>query len=235
MSCRCPGLYSAPQSVGVDLGPIGTGEAFDVAVMAVRDAIIPLHDLPEGIRPLVFESAPVIPMMIYRLMLAQNSSRDGQVRVSGFIPEAIILSGVVEMVQQFPGFDVRVRLNDATGRLFITMPPEVWGSLPGQVIGRYLLVCGRLVRMWSTESWEFVARVTKILTTPDEISYHVVESAHAHLAVQRERDYLDIADTEVVNEGPMAVERRPVVYGHASGSAAWETVVGKGKGKGRKA
>ena len=224
--------------------------------MVEMNIIIPLRDLPEGTRSLAFESAPIIPMTIRRLLLAQHSSRDGRIRVSGFIPEAILLAGAVEKVQHFQGFDVRVKLNDATGRLYVVMPLEVRNSLPNQILGRYLLVCGRLVKVWATDSWEFVARVSRILTTPDEISYHVVESAHAHLAVQRERDYLDIADTEVVNEGPMAVERRPVgrvnpdvnigptgtveasgafVYGHASGSAAWEAAVGKGKGKGGKA
>ena len=72
-----------------------------------------------------------------------------------------------------------------------------------------------------------------MITSPDEIAYHVIESTHAHLALQRQRDLLDVEDTEIINVAAEAVERRPVVYGHASSSAAWDVAAGKG-GKGRK-
>ena len=60
----------------------------------------------------------------------------------------------------------------------------------------------------SGPGWDFKAYSSR-RATADEVAYHMIESVHAFLSLQRLRDAIGIEETATVVVPPEAIERRP--------------------------
>ena len=174
------------------------------AIMVEKGITITCPDLPEDERPT--DLAPIIPITIKRMEMAQRLSRDGRIRLHGFSPKIVIIFGVVEKVW----WDREVRkliLNDSTGRTYVRLIQGPGNRLNGPLRGQYVMLAGSPYRYWTGVGWDFEAYCSR-RATADEVSYHTIESVHALLSLQRRRDELDLEDTTTIVVPPEAVERR---------------------------
>jgi len=105
-----------------------------------------------------------------------------EVLIHGCEPAFIVLVGVVEkMVRQ--SASVEFELNDTTGRIkarkYFT---EQWPELDDIVPGRFVSIVGSIRLL---PELHVSAQCLRLVTSPDEISYHMIESAHAAVKLRK--------------------------------------------------
>ena len=146
-------------------------------------SVIPLGDLPEGERP--SDVAPIIPITIRKMVLLQNVSRDGYIRVHGVKPNAVIIVGVVERLWWDRGA-CKLQLNDSTGRVNvrIVMGPGGHHIVPRDWFGQYVMLAGLPFCYWMTGGWDFEAFSSR-KATAEEVACHLIESVHAIFSLRR--------------------------------------------------
>jgi len=109
-------------------------------------------------------------------------SGDDEVLFYGSEPGMIVLTGVVESVSQ-QAASLEISINDSTGRIRIRQySPEPGSVLATVEPGKYIQVAGNL--RTSPEMHVTVASA-RLVNSPDEISYHMIEAVHAALRLQR--------------------------------------------------
>ena len=169
--------------------------------------VIPLGDLPEGER--TADVAPIIPITIRKMVLLQDVSRDGHIRVYGVRPSAVVIVGMVERLSWYRGV-CKLQINDATGRVMVRLitGPGRHIVIPRDWFGQYVMLAGLPFCYWSTGGWDFEAFSSRKATAL-EVAYHTIESVHAMLSLQRLQDDISIQEAASVIMPAMAVERRP--------------------------
>lgn len=119
------------------------------------------------------------------LALQQQREDDGEFRVHGVEPGMLALVGLVEDLSKSGGASVEFTLNDATGRLrvrFYVTEPGALAGLEELASGRYVSLVGG-VR--SSPTAHFAATCMRLVSSADEVSYHMIEAAHAALKLRQ--------------------------------------------------
>jgi len=112
----------------------------------------------------------------------------------GSQPELLILVASIESVQKQPN-NLDLVVNDGTGRLRVRQYGEAAdGQHEGIEVGRYVHMFGQ-VR--PKPEPHFVAQSVRPVRTADEVSYHLIECAHAALKLQRGPSALPVQTTPV--------------------------------------
>jgi len=131
------------------------------------------------------ENASTLPVTIrvIEAAVAQRADGGGDLRFFGREHGMLVLVAAVEtIVKQSASFEFS--LNDATGRIkaryFVTdeQPKDIDDMVPG----RYISLYGN-VR--TSPVVHFAATGVRLIQSPDEVSYHMIESAHAALKLQK--------------------------------------------------
>lgn len=123
-----------------------------------------------------------IPLTVRMLSDAAASRADdgAEVRIHGVELANFVLVGVVEnLVEQATGLDFV--LNDATGRIKVRHYQN-GESKPSITAGNYAIVVGSLR---TTPMMYVSALSTRLTTSADEVSYHMIEVAYAALKLQK--------------------------------------------------
>jgi len=132
----------------------------------------------------VEEKQPTLPVTIRSIEVAvAQHSGDGEVLFHGAQPGMLLLVGMVESVSH-QAASLEISLNDSTGRIRVR---QYGGAEPGDplakvVAGNYIMVAGQLR---TSPTAHITALNGRIVTSADEISYHMIEAAHAALTLQR--------------------------------------------------
>jgi len=129
------------------------------------------------------EKHTILPVTIRSIEVAvSRRSGDDEVVFYGSEPSMIVLTGVVESVSQ-QAASLEIAINDSTGRIRIRQySPEPGSVLATVAPGQYIQVAGNL--RTSPEVHVTVASA-RVVQSPDEISYHMIEAVHAALRLQR--------------------------------------------------
>lgn len=116
--------------------------------------------------------------------LAQTADRD-EFRVHGVEPGMIVLVGAVENMSKPGGVSLEFTLNDGTGRMrvryFLTEEGAMQG-LEGMSSGCYVSIVGQARK---APSPHISVTCMNLVSSADEVSYHMVEAAHAFLKLQK--------------------------------------------------
>jgi len=148
-------------------------------------------------------SLPVTIRSIENALLAQGE----EISFFGSQPELLILVASVESVQKQPN-NLDLVVNDGTGRLRVRQYGDAADAQhEGVEVGRYVHMFGQLR---PKPEPHFVAQGVRPVKTADEVSYHVIESAHAALKLQRGPSAAPSVQTT-----PMKVQASPGAELHA--------------------
>jgi len=122
---------------------------------------------------------PVTVRMIESSVAARSG--DGEIRFHGTEPGMLLLVGVIESLSQ-QAASIEFVLNDSTGRIRGRYyASEAESKLLGLEAGKYASVAAQVRTAPSLHLTVTAARPVK---TADDISYHMVEAAHAALKLQ---------------------------------------------------
>jgi len=152
-----------------------------------------------------------VPVTVRLLELAlEERTRDNELRVHGQEAGQLILVGLVEDLARSPN-SLEFTLNDASGRLKVRHYfTEASDALDGIHAGRYAGIVGSLR---TSPVVHFGAAWLWSVSSADEVSYHMIEVAHAALKLrQGER-------REAMMQTPEP--KRVIAGGPASGAAQW--------------
>jgi len=132
-------------------------------------------------KPRQEEKSTVLPTTIRAIEKAIEKKTDVDVTFYGTEPGMLLLVAVVESVEQ-DGLHLEMMLNDSTGRIkakhFATDNDNM---LQGIEVGKYLQVSGQLRTSPAAHISVTNARAVR---SADDISFHMIESAHAALRLQ---------------------------------------------------
>lgn len=129
------------------------------------------------------EKMTVLPTTIRAVEKAiSNSTDEADIRFYGTQPGMLVLVGVVESVSKQSAC-MEFWLNDATGRLraryFATDDQDALANIEA---GKYVVLAGELRLLPAAHISVTTMRPVR---SADEVSYHMIESAHAALKLQR--------------------------------------------------
>lgn len=135
----------------------------------------------EGRKPRQEEHLSCLPVTV-RAIQAATSGKADDVRIYGQEPSMLILVGIVEnMTQQ--AASTEFFLNDGTGRIrakyFATGSEDPFAGIES---GRYVTLAAQLR---TTPEPHVSVTAARAVRTADEISYHMIECAHAMLKLQK--------------------------------------------------
>jgi len=134
-------------------------------------------------KPRQEEKMTALPVTIRQAELAMSKTSDeGDIRFHGIEAGMLLVIGVVESVSQQVG-SLELVLNDSTGRIRVRYyEMESDKQIVGIEVGRYIFVAGQL-RMSPAE--HISATTLRTVQSADEVSYHMIEAAHATLKLQK--------------------------------------------------
>lgn len=133
------------------------------------------------------ENMTCLPVTVRAIEVSLQKQRedDGEFQVHGVEPGMLALVGLVEDLSKPGGASVEFTLNDATGRLraryYVTEPGALAG-LEELAPGRYVSLVGS-VR--SSPTAHFAVTCMRLVSSADEVSYHMIEAAHAALKLRK--------------------------------------------------
>lgn len=109
--------------------------------------------------------------------IERRTDEDGELKFYGVEPSMLILIGAVESLAR-QGSSLELTLNDATGRMkarhFLAEPESK--DLDDIVPGRYVSMYGNIR---TAPAVHFAVAGLRVVRSADEISYHMIECAHA--------------------------------------------------------
>jgi len=113
----------------------------------------------------------------------RRAEADGELRFHGSEQGVLLLVGVVEAVTR-QAASIEFTLNDATGRIKARhyLSERQSGALEDLTPGRYVSAFGA-VR--TAPEVHFAAAGLRLVESADEVSYHLIEAAHAALKLRR--------------------------------------------------
>jgi len=151
------------------------------------------------------EKQTSLPVTIRSIENALQAESD-EISFFGSQPELLILVASIESVQKHPN-NLDLVVSDATGRLRVRQflsGDAADTQHEGVEVGRYVHMFGQ-VR--SKPESHFVAQNIRPVKTADEVSYHMIESAHAALRLQRGPPAASPAQTTPVKaQAPLGTE-----------------------------
>jgi len=125
---------------------------------------------------------PLLPVTVRMIELALAQKGGDELRIHGVEPGAVLLVGAVEDLD-LKQAAMEFSLNDATGRIrsrFFFPSSEF--KLNGVKDGSYVSFVGTI----KTEPNPHLSIMTlRLISTPDEISYHFIEAAHTALRLRK--------------------------------------------------
>lgn len=129
------------------------------------------------------EKVNCLPVTIRSIEIALKQSSDvgGEVKFYGEEPGMLILVACVEAVVK-QNTSCEMTLNDSTGRIKARFYQGEGSSLDDIAVGRYLNLFGQ-VR--TAPAMHFAVTGFSQIESADEISYHMIESAHAAVKLQK--------------------------------------------------
>eukprot|EP00928_Gymnodinium_smaydae_P089063 TRINITY_DN73066_c0_g1_i1.p2 TRINITY_DN73066_c0_g1~~TRINITY_DN73066_c0_g1_i1.p2 ORF type:complete len:286 (-),score=88.48 TRINITY_DN73066_c0_g1_i1:72-842(-) len=116
--------------------------------------------------------------------VAKHADKQGDVQVLGAESGMLILSGVVENLKK-ETTGVEFTLNDGTGRVRVRQYAATEGLEKEDAAicdGKYCMVAGNLR---TTPATHITAVSLRAVRAADEVSYHLIEAAHAAMSFQR--------------------------------------------------
>jgi len=177
-----------------------------------------------------------LPVTVRSVQAAVSKSADagGDVLFYGVEPGMLVLVGFVEsLVRQ--GSSLELLLNDSTGRMKVKhfTQSDEGDSLEGIAPGRYVTMYGQ-VR--TAPAVHFAATGLRLVQSADEVSYHMIESAHAALKLEKEKSadpptpgpkaaYVASASQPMALSPPKALPADPVPNGPLSAEGLRDAVV----------
>jgi len=140
------------------------------------------RQMTDAKQPRQEEKSSVLPVTIRSIEKALAKTTDSEVSFFGTEPATLLLVAVVESVSQ-EGLHVEFMLNDSTGRIKVRhYAVDAESMLKCVEVGRYLQVAGQL--RTSPEAHISVQNA-RVARSADDISYHMIESAHAALRLTK--------------------------------------------------
>jgi len=162
------------------------------------------------------EKHTCLPVTVRMIETAIAKAEGGDVLFNGIDPSMLMIVGMVESVSK-QAQSLEFVLNDSTGRIngrYYANGPEL--EVEGVEAGRYISVSGNL----RTSPEKHISATTlRLVQSADEISYHMIESAHAALKpLQPEKPLMsqpmmtqpmDISAPKIASQPPAAVFSAP--------------------------
>lgn len=126
---------------------------------------------------------PVTTRWIEHALEQQRKEGGEELSFHGTVPGMLTMVGVVEELNAQP-MSLEFTVNDGTGRLraryFVSEPrPEGFSEIAA---GRYVSLVGE---MRTTPAVHFGCNTVRVVQSADEISYHLIETAHTQLRLQK--------------------------------------------------
>eukprot|EP00929_Paragymnodinium_shiwhaense_P104937 TRINITY_DN6977_c0_g1_i6.p1 TRINITY_DN6977_c0_g1~~TRINITY_DN6977_c0_g1_i6.p1 ORF type:complete len:291 (+),score=82.18 TRINITY_DN6977_c0_g1_i6:85-957(+) len=166
---------------------------------------------PEGKQAKKEDRLSVLPVTVRMLEdeAGKKSGSDANIELHGSEPGMLILVGCVETMTK-QAASVEFVLNDATGRMrcrYFTI--EGHAALACVEVGKYITVAGSLR---TSPAVHVSATTLRAVRSPDEISYHMIEAAHAMLRLTRPQPAATMAKDIGFAQMPMqpAVAAKPL-------------------------
>jgi replication factor A2 len=160
----------------------GSSQMFTMGASPTGETLVMGAGSAEARKPRQEEKQSCLPVTVQAIRVATSGKSDDDVQIHGVEPNILILVGTVESLSQQAACTEFV-LNDGTGRIrakyFSNGSENV--SL-GIESGRYVSLAAQL--RTAPEPHVSVTAM-RAVRTADEISYHMIECAHAMLKLQR--------------------------------------------------
>jgi biotin carboxyl carrier protein len=173
---------------------------------------------PEVKKPRQEEKMTALPVTIRQAELAMSKTSDeGDIRFHGIEAGMLLVVGVVESVSQQAG-SLELVLNDSTGRIRVRYyEMESDKQIVGIEVGRYVFVAGQL-RM--TPAQHISATTLRTVQCADEVSYHMIEAAHAAVKLQKGVSEPATMKMQLSQDSPMKPVATPVARPVAAAAPA---------------
>jgi hypothetical protein len=159
----------------------GSSQMFTMGASETAETLVMGAGSAESRKPRQEEKQSCLPVTVRAVQVATSSKSD-EVQIHGVEPSILILVGTVESLSQQAACTEFV-LNDGTGRIrakYFAVGSE--NPFQGIESGRYVSLAAQL--RTAPEPHISVTAV-RAVRTADEISYHMIECAHAMLKLQR--------------------------------------------------
>lgn len=183
-------------------------------------------------KPRTEEKQTILPVTCRSIQAAVASrTGDAEVQFYGVEPGMLVLVGMVESMSQQAAC-MEIALNDSTGRIRIKqyLTDGSAQQLEGVEAGSYIIVAGQLR---TSPEVHISAMNARRVRSPDEVSYHMIEAAHAVLklqqgpttAVSAAPEGIDAAAIPTPMKADVPMPTVPVGLQSLSGKALSEAVV----------
>lgn len=126
--------------------------------------------------------------------VAKTSGGDGNIMIHGSEPGMVLFVGCVESVSKQTS-SAEFVVNDSTGRMRVKYFGEADSALASIEAGKYVTVAGNLR---TTPAVHVSATSLRAVRSADEISYHMIEVAHAMLKLTRPQPAMTAAPKDVI-------------------------------------
>jgi len=158
-------------------------------------------------RPDQAESCLPVTIRQMELALTKRADSGEDLKFFGSEPKELIVVAAVESVAR-QGTSLEMTLNDSTGRMkaryFVTEAQP--GDLDRIVPGRYICAFGGAR---SAPAVHFAINGLRLVESADEVSYHMIEVAHAALRLQLAEKATDAMASQKVEGGPFSSPVKP--------------------------
>lgn len=147
-------------------------------------------------------SLPATVRMVQDAAAQQHANGDSELQIHGLEPGVVILVGVVEgLVKQTAS--IEFVLNDTTGRIAVKyyITGECDSGLDSLAAGQYVNVAGSIR---TSPAVHISVLGMRPITSADEVSFHMIESAHAALKLRKALSSQDPA-TPMPKKSPTAI------------------------------
>lgn len=143
---------------------------------------VPMSDAggADAKKPRQEEKMAVLPVFcsVIAKAVAKSGGEDSEIRFFGTEPGMLLLVGQVESISQNAS-SLEFTLNDSTGRLKARYYKQ--GSEETIEVGKYVTIAGQIR---TAPELHISVTAMRPVQTADEISYHMIEAAHAALKLQ---------------------------------------------------
>jgi len=163
----------------------GSSQNFARSGLSVIDSYAPSQATQEAKRPRQEEKQSCLPVTIRAIETALSTAEGDDLRFYGTQPHQLVVVGCVEEMEK-QSTSVQLKLNDGTGKIivrhYLSGDDQSEKALEDVQPGRYVAAVGN-VR--TAPSHHLALICLRTVASPDEISYHFIEAAHAALRLQR--------------------------------------------------
>jgi replication factor A2 len=160
----------------------GNSQMFTIGASQTAETLVMGAGSAEARKPRQEEKQSCLPVTVQAIRVATSGKSDDEIQIHGMEPSILILVGAVESLSQQAACTEFV-LNDGTGRIrakyFSNGSENVCSGIES---GRYVSLAAQLR---TAPEPHISVTAMRAVRTADEISYHMIECAHAMLKLRQ--------------------------------------------------